>query len=148
MVKQGMKNFWLVAVIGLAVGCGAHSPTEAPPVVKKGSVLTAPITKSSPKSNVGFSSHEKLSEHFKKHGKEVGAVSEADYLEKAQALRDAPLTPDIREQLRPSDGHTCRFQKSTGYFEVFDNRKVIHTFFRPNDGEQYFERQMNRDPRS
>lgn len=94
--------------------------------------------------NKGFASKKKLEEHFSKHGSQVGATSVENYLQMAQALRDAPIGPDVLQEKRPSDSNYCRFQKSTGYFMVFEEDGTIRTFFRPNDGLRYYQRQMQR----
>jgi hypothetical protein len=92
---------------------------------------------------IGFHSHERLKDHFHKHGREVGAASEDDYLRLAQALRDRPVGGDVLE-LRRADGVYCRFDRASGGFLAFDRDGVIRTYFRPNDGERYFERQAQR----
>jgi len=94
-------------------------------------------------SGPGFSSHNRLEEHFHKHGDEFGKVDEATYLALAQTLRDAPVGGDILESKR-SDGVTTRFDRSTGAFIAFNRDGTIRTFFKPNDGETYFRRQLNR----
>ena len=97
--------------------------------------------------DVGFRSHERLTEHFDKHGREVGAASEADYLRMAQALRDASVTGSV-EELKRDDGVTCRFDRASGFFLAFNDDGTIRTFFRPRDGQRYFERQADRPARA
>ncbi|MFN8587239.1 MAG: hypothetical protein U0704_05500 [Candidatus Eisenbacteria bacterium] len=92
---------------------------------------------------VGFRSEQRLAEHFDKHGREFGAASEAEYLALAQALRDRPAGGDVRELTR-ADGVTCRFDRASGAFLAFNRDGTIRTYFKPNDGERYFERQAER----
>jgi pyocin large subunit-like protein len=92
---------------------------------------------------VGFHSSRQLSEHLEKHGSEFGAITRAEYLARAQHLRDAPLDAHILESVR-SDGVITRFDRTTGAFIAFDHDRTIRTFFRPNDGEAYFRRQARR----
>lgn len=92
---------------------------------------------------VGFRSQRRLDEHYAKHGSEFGRISRAEYLRRAQQLRDTPLGGDVLE-LRRGDGTSSRFDRASGAFIAFDADGTIRTFFRPNDGEAYFRRQARR----
>jgi pyocin large subunit-like protein len=82
-------------------------------------------------------------EHFQKHGAEFGRISVDEYLRAAQTLRDRPAGGDILESVR-ADGVVTRFDRGSGAFLACDRDGVIRTFFRPNDGEAYFQRQLKR----
>jgi pyocin large subunit-like protein len=97
-----------------------------------------------PTSTVGFSSKRALDEHFEKHGHEFGSRSAADYLALAQKLRDAPKGGAVVEAVR-DDGVITRFDKQSGAFLAFNANKTIRTFFKPNDGLRYFERQLDKE---
>ena len=47
-------------------------------------------------------------------------------------------------ELRRPDGSVSRFDRASGAFLAFDADGTIRTFFKPNDGERYFERQAGR----
>ncbi len=94
-------------------------------------------------SGPGFRSPAKLAEHYAKHGHEFGAISKADYLRLAQALRDAPPGGPILEARRP-DGEFSRFDRRHGYFGAYNPDGTIRTFFIPNNGERYFRNQARR----
>ncbi len=93
--------------------------------------------------HIGFASPSLLHEHFVKHGPEFQARSEVEYLNMAQALRDKPLSPDVLEGRR-KDEVVTRFDRPTRSFLAFDKDGTIRTFFKPNDGESYYWRQLNR----
>jgi len=93
---------------------------------------------------VGFANRNRLEEHYDKHGGEFGNISQQEYLRLAQALRDAPAGGSILESVR-RDGVVTRFDRHSGAFIAFNSNGVIRTFFRPNDGERYFRRQLERD---
>lgn len=93
---------------------------------------------------VGFTSRRALEEHFAKHGREFGSISQADYLRLAQELRDAAMSATVREARR-DDGVTTRFDTRSGAFLAFNPDKTIRTFFKPNDGLRYFERQLEKE---
>ena len=95
-------------------------------------------------SGPGFRSQEKLDEHYQKHGHEFGAISKAEYLRLAQELRDAPAGGPILEARGPK-GEFSRFDRRHGYFGAYNRNRTIRTFFIPNAGERYFQRQAQRE---
>ena len=122
----------------------APAPVAAAPGVAGGAAGTvrhAPPTRAA----IGFRSPARLREHFAKHGAEFGRITEADYLRRAQALRDAPVGGPILELRRP-DGTISRYDRHSGTFLALDADGTIRTCFRPNAGEAYFKRQANRRP--
>jgi len=92
---------------------------------------------------IGFRSRERLNEHFRKHGREFGVKRAGDYLRLAQLLRDRPRSDDVLEFVR-NDAVTCKFDRASGAFVAYNSDGTLRTFFRPNDGEAYFERQKSR----
>ena len=95
-------------------------------------------------SGPGFRSQAQLDEHYQKHGSEFGTISKAEYLRLAQELRDAPAGGPILEARRPS-GEFSRFDRRHGYFGAYNSNGTIRTFFIPNAGERYFQRQAQRE---
>lgn len=95
---------------------------------------------------VGFETHEKLVEHYRKHGAEFGGISREEYLRLAQELRDRPSGNGVLESIR-ADRVVTRFDRADGAFLAFNPDLTIRTFFKPNDGEAYFVRQSHRNPR-
>jgi pyocin large subunit-like protein len=91
----------------------------------------------------GFRTQRQLEEHYQKHAREFGQISQAEYLRLAQELRDAPAGGPILEAIKPG-GIVTRFDRRGGYFGAFNPDRTIRTFFIPNDGERYFNRQANR----
>lgn len=91
----------------------------------------------------GFRTHHQLEEHYQKHGREFGSISEMQYLHLAQQLRDAPVGGSVLEIIKPG-GVISRFDRRKGYFGAYDPDGTIRTFFVPNDGERYFRRQGKR----
>jgi pyocin large subunit-like protein len=99
-------------------------------------VLAAIATAGGP----GFRSRAQFDEHYEKHGAEFGKISQAEYLRLAQELRDAPVGGPILE-LKRQDGQFSRFDRRHGYFGAYNPDRTVRTFFIPNDGERYFQRQ-------
>lgn len=94
-------------------------------------------------SGPGFRSRRQFDEHYAKHGAEFGRISQVEYLERAQSLRDAPAGGPILEAVTP-EGIVSRFDRRTGYFGAYNPDRTIRTFFIPNAGERYFRRQAQK----
>jgi hypothetical protein len=92
---------------------------------------------------IGFQDRSHLEAHYRKHGAEFGDISEAEYLRRAQALRDRPAVGEVLEGVR-RDGVVTRFDRRGGEFLAFERDLTIRTFFRPNQGVVYFDRQLKR----
>jgi pyocin large subunit-like protein len=91
----------------------------------------------------GFASRRQFDEHYQKHGREFGRISQSEYLALAQELRDARVGGPIVEAIKPG-GVISRFDRRKGYFGAYNRDGTIRTFFIPNDGERYFHRQASR----
>ena len=148
-----MKRLW-IALCAIALGSGAAcepAPPPSPPVATATATATVAAavpaeraaSTTSVRRNAGFRSRQRLNEHFAKHGAEFGQVSRDEYLHRAQVLRDTTVGNNILE-FRRDDGTVSRFDRTSGAFVAFDADGTIRTFFRPNDGEAYFQRQARR----
>src|SRR5256885_3686738 len=67
----------------------------------------------------GFRSRRQFDEHYAKHGREFGNISQQEYLLRAQALRDAPAGGAILQAVTP-DGIVSRFDRKTGAFGAYN----------------------------
>ncbi|MEP6508294.1 MAG: hypothetical protein ABJC63_08705 [Gemmatimonadales bacterium] len=144
---------WFVVAAGLSVAGGCRS--DAAPSARQSSAATsASVSQVSTqrtrtavavpvRTGIGFRSGKNLGEHFAKHGREFRGLSEQQYLFAAQTLRDRPVGGDVEEIVR-GDGTLSRFDRASGAFLAFNKNGTIRTFFKPNDGEQYFRRQAQR----
>ena len=88
----------------------------------------------------GFRTQHLLEEHYAKYGKAFGKVSQEQYLRMAQQLRDMKPGRNILESKRPSGGG-AKFDRVRGWFVAYDGDGTLRTFFIPNDGVHFFERQ-------
>ncbi len=137
--------FVLVAGATWLIQRGRVAPVEsAPPATVTPAVVpTAAAPSAVTRPDIGFRDRSHLEEHFQKHGAEFGRISLEEYLRAAQTLRDRPAGGDILESVR-ADGVVTRYDRGTGAFLACDRSGVIRTFFRPNDGEAYYQRQLKR----
>ncbi|WP_342550457.1 SAR2788 family putative toxin [Lysinibacillus sp. FSL M8-0216] len=88
---------------------------------------------------LAFKSTDLLKEHYKKHGKEFGNISQSEYLELAQDLIGSD-SDDVLSKKR-SDGDRVFYNKSTNEFAVLGSDGYLKTFFKPKDGKKYYDRQ-------
>jgi len=88
----------------------------------------------------GFRTQHLLDDHYAKHGHKFGNVTRDQYLKMAQQLRDSRPGKNVLEAKRP-DGGGAKFEKRYGWFVAYDSDGTLRTFFVPNDGIRYFERQ-------
>lgn len=137
----------LIAVLALAAFAvllprASHHAQRAG--VRPGTASVPLATEPAPsRPDVGFQSHERLVEHYKKHGRDFGRISMNRYLRLAQALRDRPAGGLLLEAVRP-DGVITRYDRASGAFIAFDRDGTIRTFFRPARGDAYFRSQLRR----
>lgn len=95
----------------------------------------------------GFRTQHLFDEHFAKHSSDFGKITQDQYLRMAQQLRDAKPGKYILESKRPTGGG-AKFDTRTKAFVAYDADGTIRTFFMPNDGIRYFERQTRTYDRS
>ena len=86
-----------------------------------------------------FRTEELFESHFLKHGAEFGDITKQEYLDKANALIDD--TSDDVLTKREEDGDYLFFNTETGEFLVLSDDGYIRTFFIPDDGIDYWNRQ-------
>ena len=132
----------VVAVVALVVQLagGTHASARRTPGTSTATAVSTKRTApAAVDTSIGFRSATKLHDHYVKHGREFGSITEAQYLAMAQTLRDAPLSASVLEATQVG-GTLSRFDRDTGAFMAFDTDLTIRTFFKPNDGEAYFRR--------
>ena len=85
-----------------------------------------------------FRNFKLLNEHYKKHGKEMGFASAEEYL---KAANDVVKNPNALHKTEKEDGDDVYFVKETGDFVIVSTDGYIRTYFRPEDGIAYYNRQ-------
>lgn len=130
-------------MVCLAVACGSPQAPPSQTQNAKAAVEGSAAPSHVKRPDIGFATQRKLADHYRKHGREFGAITMEQYLKKAQELRDRPAGGPVLESIRP-DGVVSRFDRGTGDFLAFNRDGVIRTYFRPADGEAYYKRQLGR----
>lgn len=89
-------------------------------------------------SDISFCTVGGLDQHYEKHGREMGYASPEDY---EQATAQVVEAPDTMHKPESEDDDTVYYQQSGNNFVVMSDRGCIRTYFRPDDGIDYYNRQ-------
>lgn len=76
-------------------------------------------------------------QHYQKHGAEFGSITKEEYLRLANELINNPDALTKYEE----DGDLCYYDEAKNEFLVLSGDGYIRTFFRPDSGIDYFNRQ-------
>lgn len=87
---------------------------------------------------LSFRREEQLTEHFEKHGIDMGYDSKEDYLAGANAVI---ANPDALHKLEEEDGDDVYYLEETNEFVIVSTDGYIRTYFWPQDGIAYYNRQ-------
>ena len=79
-----------------------------------------------------------LNEHYEKHGKEMGFSSAEEYEKAAAAV---PVDPRALHKTESEDGDDVYYLKSTNEFVIVSTDGYIRTYFKPDSGIKYFNKQ-------
>lgn len=85
-----------------------------------------------------FRSESLLEEHYQKHGVEMGFATKEDYVTAANVVIHSP---DALHKLEAEDGDDVYYLEATNEFVIVSTDGYIRTYFCPNDGKDYFDRQ-------
>ena len=85
-----------------------------------------------------FRNFELLTEHYEKHGKEMGYTSAEDYLAGANEII---YNPESLHKKEAEDGDDVYFLQETSDLVIVSTGGYIRTYFRPEDGIAYYNRQ-------
>ncbi|MDO5516033.1 MAG: zinc-ribbon domain containing protein [Clostridium sp.] len=143
------KLFILAAVIifGLFEGYGSYekhnSPNPNTPVIENSSETGKKDNSSSQstatdKDAYTFRTAQDCTDHFKKHGEEFGYTTEKQYVEGANKVINSSAS---LHKLEKEDGDDVYYLKDTNEFVIVSTSGFIRTYFKPQDGINYFNRQ-------
>lgn len=85
-----------------------------------------------------FRNSELLEEHYEKHGIEMGFASAEEYEKAAAAVITAP---EVLHKYEKEDNDDVYYLESTNEFVVVSTDGFIRTYFKPNSGKDYFDKQ-------
>lgn len=78
-----------------------------------------------------------LQDHFDRHGADFGAADPEDYARQAYAF----YLERARHQVKDDDGTLRVFDADTNAFGAYNRDGTAKTYFKPDDGQAYFDRQ-------
>lgn len=85
-----------------------------------------------------FRNNKLLSQHYDKHGKEMGFASKEDYEAAAAAV---VVNPNALHKTEKEDGDDIYYIEETNEFVVVSTDGYIRTYFNPSGGIKYYNRQ-------
>ena len=85
-----------------------------------------------------FRNSDLLMQHYEKHGKDMGFSSAEEYEKAAAAV---PADPSVLHKTEKDDGDDVYYIKETNEFVVVSTDGYIRTYFLPESGIRYFNKQ-------
>lgn len=136
-----IAGFLIAAVMIIFAGCQLVPSILGTDTAKSDN--TAPSSYSADSGNTAsssysFRSEKLLSEHYSKHGIEMGFASAKEYQAGAVAVIENPAA---LHKVESEDGDAIYYLKSTNEFVVVSTDGYIRTYFKPDDGIAYYNRQ-------
>ena len=87
-----------------------------------------------------FRTEELLNSHYQKHGDEFGDLSKEEYLLGANNLINSSFS-DVLTKYEDEDDDKIYYSENTNEFLVLSSDGYIRTYFKPDDGIEYYNRQ-------
>lgn len=85
-----------------------------------------------------FRNKDLLESHYEKHGKEMGFSSSKEY---EMSASDVVNNPESLHKTEKEDGDDVYYKENTNEFVVVSTDGYIRTYFNPDSGKKYFDRQ-------
>lgn len=85
-----------------------------------------------------FCNENLLKSHYEKHGKEMGFSSSEEY---ELSASDVVNDPESLHKTEKEDGDDVYYKEDTNEFVVVSTDGYIRTYFNPDAGKKYFDRQ-------
>lgn len=101
------------------------------------------ISSSVPAADAGYTEYrfrnaDRLNEHFEKHGKEMGFADAQEY---EKAASDVINNPESLTKTEAEDGDFVYYLEKTNEFVILSKDGYIRTYFLPDAGKNYYDRQ-------
>lgn len=85
-----------------------------------------------------FRNEEALESHYEKHGIEMGFSSSEEYEARAS---EVIVDPEVLHKIEQEDGDDVYYLEKTNEFVIVSTDGYIRTYFYPDDGIDYYNRQ-------
>lgn len=127
----------LMALFFIFAGCGSYAADPGVPQADT-KVYTKTQGEEFKNEPLRFRNERLLREHYEKHGIDMGFKSAGEYEEAASA---AALNPDALHKKEKEDGDDVYYVKETNEFVVVSRDGYIRTYFLPDSGIRYYNKQ-------
>ena len=150
-MKKRNKAFIILiiafAVLVLVFGCNraknqdseqVQTATQTEQTTASKDQITTTETTQAPTADYTFRNKDLLKSHYKKHGRYMGFDSAEEYLAAANAVI---ANPDALTKTEKEDGDYLYYVEDTNEFVVLSRDGYIRTYFCPDSGRRYFDKQ-------
>lgn len=139
-LKQAVLLIIVVLVIGYELLFAGDGSVDVIPAESMGQSQEQMVEASVPslEEYLSFRNESLWESHYEKHGIEMGFASMEEYLEAANLVL---YNEDTLHKIEAEDGDDVYFLEETGEFVVVSTDGYIRTYFIPDDGMDYFNRQ-------
>lgn len=137
-----MKKFWTTVLLLFGIlflgGCSATGQNNEELSVVYESAGTEQEDEYQDMVLYTFRSDELLQNHYEKHGKEMGFQSAQEYVD---AANEVICHTDVLHKIEKEDGDDVYYLEETNEFVVVSQDDYIRTYFCPDAGIDYYNRQ-------
>lgn len=150
-LNECIKKFNSVIAVFLTIamliagltGCGTASDTDKQQTFTQDTVQSAESIDNTDKASdtnktYTFRNQKLLNSHYEKHGKDMGFSSAKDYEKAASAV---VTNPTALHKTEAEDGDDVYYVESTNEFVIVSTDGYIRTYFNPDAGIAYYNRQ-------
>jgi pyocin large subunit-like protein len=128
----------IVAIIIAISGGTIYSNTQEGDNPSQEATTAAAISEQSSGQQWQFRNESLLEQHYEKHGKEMGFSSAEEYEEAASAVVN---NENALHKTEKEDGDDVYYLEDTNEFVIVSTDGYLRTYFYPNDGIKYYNRQ-------
>lgn len=133
----------LIAGLTGLTGCGTASDTDKQQTFTQDTVQSAESIDNTDKASdtnktYTFRNQKLLNSHYEKHGKDMGFSSAKEYEKAASAV---VTNPKALHKTEAEDGDDVYYVESTNEFVIVSTDGYIRTYFNPDAGIAYYNRQ-------
>ena len=142
MVIYNLANFAVRFVSNLRLTAAEETAADSLVAREDGEALVEPATQD----EISISSSESwgkpgtLSDHFRRHGGDFGVASEEEYATQASQFFQRSQSQILPTKI-DEDGVIRVYEPSSNTFGSYNSDGTTRTFFKPGDGEAYWNRQ-------
>ena len=129
-MKKAKKVLSLLLAFALVLCLCACGNTEPEPEEEPGPGFEV--------SDYTFKSSKKLDDHFEKHGIDMGFETKEDYVYAANLVIS---NPESLHKYEKEDGDDVFYLEATNEFVVLSTEGYIRTYFCPDSGKKYYDKQ-------